>query len=132
MRYMDDGRKVLQPCKKGWRWRDGTLVYSVRWENEDHDRTGLDITKDIIKESINGIYDFLDFTVETGDEFEDGWLPTLDTSLRVSSKNIIEYKYFEKPTTTNSTIRQASAMSQNPKIQCLSNDMVNGQEVAQH
>ena len=42
----------------------------------------------------------------------------------MNHENIIEYKYFEKPTNTNSTIRQASAMSQNPKIQCLSNDMV--------
>ena len=26
MRYMDDGRKFLQPLRKGWRWEDGALV----------------------------------------------------------------------------------------------------------
>ena len=42
----------------------------------------------------------------------------------MNERNIIEYIYYEKPTTTNTTIRQASAMSENPKIQCLSNDVV--------
>ena len=104
---------------------DNSLYYSLRWELEDQDRTLLDTTKDIVKQTINGIYDFLEFTVETGNDYADNWLPTLDTSLRVNKKNIIEYIYYEKPTTTtNTTIRQASAMSENPKIQCLSNDVV--------
>ena len=100
------------------------MYYSLRWELEDQDRTLLDTTKDIVKQTINGIYDFLEFTVETGNDYTDNWLPTLDTSLRVNERNIIEYIYYEKPTTTNTTIRQASAMSENPKIQCLSNDVV--------
>ena len=44
--------------------------------------------------------------------------------MRVSSNNIIEYKYYEKPTTTNTTIRMESAMCENSKLQCLSNDLV--------
>ena len=84
----------------------------------------MDITKDVIMESINGIYSFLDFTVETGDDFSDGWLPTLDTSLRVNGNNQVDYIYYEKPTTTNTTIHQNSAMGENAKMQCLANDLV--------
>ena len=36
---------------------------------------------------MNGVEDFLDFTVESGEQFNDGWLPTLDTALRVGAKN---------------------------------------------
>ena len=49
---------------------------------------------------------------------------TLDTSLRVNKANQVEYLYYEKPTTSNTTIQAASAMSENPKMQCLANDLV--------
>ena len=48
----------------------------------------------------------------------------MDTSLRVNNANVVEYTYYEKPTTTNTTVRRMSAMSENPKVQCLSNDLV--------
>ena len=37
---------------------------------------------------------------------------------------LLEFKYYEKPTTANFTIHAASAMAENPKMQCLSNDVV--------
>ena len=123
MRYVDDGMKFLHPVKKGWRLVENTLTYSRVWEMEDDERTPLERTLSIIKESLNKGEDYLEFTVETGDEY-DGWFPTLDTNVRVNEKNIIEYKYFEKPATTNTTIRLASAMSENSKMQSLSNNLV--------
>ena len=36
----------------------------------------------------------------------------------------VHYHYHEKPTTTNTVIRKESAISENPKIQCLSDDRV--------
>ena len=68
--------------------------------------------------------DYLHFTVESGADYEDGWLPTLDTSLEVSRNNVVNYRYFEKPTTTNTTLRMTTAMEENAKMQCLSNDLV--------
>ena len=124
MRYMDDGRKFLQPLRRGWRWEEGTHVYSRRWELEDEGRSPLDITIAVLRETVRGILSYLSFTFESCQDYEDGWLPTLDTSLRVNMNNQVEYKYYEKPTTTNSTILAASAMSENPKMQCLSNDLV--------
>ena len=31
-RYMDDGRNILAPFKAGWRWSDGRICYTRRWE----------------------------------------------------------------------------------------------------
>ena len=58
-------------------------------------------------------------TYEIGGDYNDGWLPTLDTNLLVTEKNRTWYKYYEKPTTTNST-----TMAENSKVQVLANDLV--------
>ena len=34
-RYMDDGRIILPPFKKGWRWEGGKIQFCRRWEKED-------------------------------------------------------------------------------------------------
>ena len=91
---------------------------------EDESRSTLDITLDIMKDSMRGVMTYLTFTYETGRDYQDGWLPTLDTSLLVDSRNKILYRYFEKPTTTNTTILKTTAMAENPKVQSLSNDLV--------
>ena len=102
----------------------GELVYCKRWELEDMSRSTLDVTLDILKDSMRGVMSYLTFTYESGQDYQDGWLPTLDTSLLVDQDNKVLYKYFEKPTTTNTTILKTTAMAENPKVQCLTNDLV--------
>ena len=124
MRYMDDGRKFLQPIKRGWRWEAGSMVYRLQWELEDEERTPLDMTISVLRETVRGVLEYLRFTFESGEDYVDGWLPALDTSLRVNEHNQVEYHYYEKPTTSKTTIQSASAMGENSKMQCLSNDLV--------
>ena len=81
-------------------------------------------TKEILKETMGGIEDYLEFTVESGEEFSEGWLPTLDTTLKVGESNTIMYKYYEKETTAKTTVHQKSAMEENIKVQILANDVV--------
>ena len=102
---------------------DGELLFCLAWEKEDASRSVMEVTQDIMKSVLNGIADYLEFTVESGEDF-DGWLTTLDTNVRVNEENQIEYNYYEKPTTNNVVIRKTLAMSENPKMQCLSNDLV--------
>ena len=123
-RCMNDGRIGLHPIKRGWSWVDGTMQYCLRWEKEDEGRDLLEVTVEALRGSMRGVMNYLEFTFESGQDYEDGWLPTLDTNLRVGEQNIISYKYYEKPTTTNTTIRSTTAMAENPKMQCLSNDLV--------
>ena len=73
---------------------------------------------------MDGIMSYLKFTVESGEEFKGGWLPTLDTNLRVGDDNIIQFKFYEKETSTKKTVQRSSAMEENSKIKILSNDLV--------
>ena len=69
MRYMDDGRTILQPERRGWRWILGELVYCKRWELEDESRTTLDTTLEILKDSMRGVMSYLTFTYESGQDY---------------------------------------------------------------
>ena len=51
---------------------------------------------DILRDSMRGVADFLEFTYESGADY-DGWLPTLDSNLMVGEQNIISYKYQQIP-----------------------------------
>ena len=64
------------------------------------------------------------FTTEVG-EGEEEWLPTLDIKMRVEKRsNLVSFRYYEKPTTTNVMVMKRSALEENTKIQILSNDLV--------
>ena len=125
-RYMDDGRSLLHPFHHGWRWsEDGRLQYSKSWAEEDGHLTPTEVTKRILLNSMRDVEPYLRFTVETGEDPEfGGWLPTLDTNVMVTNENIVRYKFYEKPTTTQITILKNSAMAENSKIQILANDLV--------
>ena len=81
------------------------------------------ITSRIIVGTLGMVEDFLKFTVETGEDF-DGWLPTLDTSLKVGDNNVIKFKFYEKPVGAEQTVQQRSAMGEDSKVQILSNDLI--------
>ena len=124
-RYMDDGRNVLAPFRPGWRWMNGRLEYTKRWEEEDQSLTGLEITRRIWERSLGGVEEFLSFTTETGDDYSDGWLPTLDCSIKVdTSTNKILYKFYEKETASKRTVQKSTAMTEDTKIQVVSNDLL--------
>ena len=125
-RYMDDTRILMPEIKAGWRWDSGRIRYCKRWEREDLEKSGTERTREVILQSLKGIEEYLDFTIETGEdpEFVDGWLPTLDTSLKVDDRNQVVWRFYEKPTTTIMTVQKDSAMEENSKMKILSNDLV--------
>ena len=53
------------------------MKFKLSWEREDQELSALEITKRVLWETINGVEEFLSFTMETGEDFIDGWLPTL-------------------------------------------------------
>ena len=123
-RYMDDGRTAMPPLRPGWRWDEGSLKYCVRWEKEDQELTNLEITKRVILGTLNTVEEYLEFTVETGEDYHDKWLPTLDTRLKVGENNQVLHGFYEKPTSSNLTVQRRTAMGEDAKIQVLSNDLV--------
>ena len=123
-RYMDDGRCVLHPVKPGWRWTQGGLYYSPLWQVEDMELSPVERTRRVLHESMKGVINCLEFTTETQEQFEDNCLPTLDLNLWVEKGWQVHWKLFEKPTAPNVTVKKASAMAENSKIQILANDLV--------
>ena len=124
-RYMDDGRAAIHPFHHGWRWseKENSVKFRNKWREEDKDLSYIEVTKRILHGTMTGIESFLEFTMETEEEF-DGWLPTLDTNIRVEERtNIILYKFFEKPMSANTVLHVHTAMPEDGKIRCLSNDL---------
>ena len=62
--------------------------------------------------------------METSDDSPTGWLATLDTELRVTANNIVDYNFYEKPMSSNVTVQRMSAMEENSKMKTLSNDLI--------
>ena len=124
MRYVDDTRVFMPPRRPGWRWTGGSLKYRKTWELEDQGTTGEERTVRIMMETMKGIEEYLEFTSESGLDFEDGWIPTLDASLKVGEDNVVKYRYFEKSTTTNKTVQKTSAMEENAKMKIIAQDLV--------
>ena len=73
---------------------------------------------------MTGLEEYLEFTMETQGDFEDGLLPTLDSKLVVSDNNMIIYKFYEKPTNPNTVLHQRTAMAEDSKIRNLTNEVI--------
>ena len=120
---MDDSRTLLPPIRAGWRYKDGKLLFCKTWEQEDKDKSGDKITKEVLLGYMQGVENYLAFTAEVGEEF-DGWLPTFDTKMMVDRSNRILYKNFEKETFSKKTIQRMTVMGENSKQQILSKDLI--------
>ena len=124
IRYMDDGRTLLPPFRPGWRWTQGGIKYCKRWELEDGGISGLERTRKIMAGSMGIIEPYLEFTTETEDDFQDGWLPTLDTAMRISEDNRVLFRFWEKPTNSGRTVNKRTAFGENQKIQILTQEVL--------
>ena len=96
VRYVDDMRVALPPIKSGWRWYEGGLKFNLRWEIEDKNISPEMRTKSILAKTMEGVEEYLEFTMESGEDFEGGWLPTLDTSLKVGEDNRVMVRFYER------------------------------------
>ena len=124
-RYMDDIRAFLKAIKQGWRWRDGGLCYTKAWENEDK-ISGLSASRrsaNILVEMMNDIFPFLSFTIELGEDFLDGKLPSLDCMIWVKDGWRILFQFFEKPMASNLMVEAGSALSMEVKSATLAEEV---------
>ena len=124
-RYMDDIRAFLNSLKMGWRWTDGGLAYTKTWEREDR-MSGLSAsrrTANVLVGMMNSLFPFLNFTVELGDDFADGKLPSLDIAIWVVADRLIMYEHFEKTMATNLLVEAKSALSMEVKQATLSEEV---------
>ena len=125
-RYMDDLRVYLYGIKQGWRWYDGELCWTEEWEQEDRvsGRSDLERTCDILKTSMNMVFTFMNFTIESALDFADCRLPTLDFKLWVRADNQIMFTFFEKPTCSNQVLNRFTALSENTKVSNMTSEVI--------
>ena len=104
-RYMDDIRIWLWSIMMEWRWTGKEMEYCAEWREEDRRKgiTPLRKTTEILAGMMN-------LTMETGDDFQDGRLPTLDLNIWIGQNNKVLYIFFEKPMASKQTIQERSAM----------------------
>ena len=105
-RYADDIRVLMRLLKVGCRWDGKEVVWSKEAEGEDvaASKSGVQITCEVIQKVLDTLMPGLTFTTESEEEFG-GWLPTLDTQLKVINGKI-QHKFFEKDMKTPLVIMQ--------------------------
>ena len=92
-------------------------------EDESRGVSSTQKTSEVLQDIMNSLYSNLHFTMETGEDFENGRLPTLDTQLWIEDGRIM-YKYYEKPMAAKTVIHKQSALAENSKMASLSQEMV--------
>ena len=120
MRYIDDIRVYLKAIARGWRWNKSKWEYIGVDEDERNDETR---TKEELKKSFESIFPFLGFTTEAQEDFETGYLPTLDTQTHVNEIGLILYKHFDKPMASNTTLQKGTALSKSTVFSSLRQDL---------
>ena len=123
-RYMDNIRSFLKALKPGWRWLDGRLCTTQSWREEDMKEalTPTRRTANRILESMNSILNFLNFTQEIGEDFQDNSLPSLDITVWVEMNRIL-FKFFSKPMATNLVVQAKTALSEEVKLSTLAEEV---------
>ena len=123
-RYMDDGRAMMYPIRAGWRFKDGQVRFCKQWETEDQNLTPTFRTMKVVEGTMKGLIQGLEMTMETKEDFDGKWLPTLDVSLAMSDRNRLMFKHYEKPTCSNLTMQNRSAMEHNIKMGIMANEVI--------
>ena len=121
-RYMDDGRALIHPIRPGWRFKDGQVLFCKAWEAEDQQLTTTCRTMRVLEGTMKDLLPGLEMTMETNEDFDGKWLPTLDVSLAISGRNKLMFKHFEKPTCSNLTMQNRSAIEHNTKMRIMANE----------
>ena len=115
--YVDDMRHLLELFQRGWRWDDveGRFRHCIELEEQDVGKTRKEITCKEILKMMNGIFPFIKFTLEEQEMFADGYLPTLDTRVRLMNNGIIDYRFYEKEMTNTVCLRKKAALGKQLK-----------------
>ena len=86
---------------------EGRVCYTKAWEQEDK-VSGVSASRrsaNILVGMMNDIFPFLNFTIELGEDFVDGKLPSLDTKIWVQDGWKILFEFFEKTMASNWSVR---------------------------
>ena len=121
--YVDDVRTLILVQEKTWFWSEEEKKYERR-EQEDNELTRKEHTVQEFNKMLNSLMIKIKFTTETEEDFENKYIPTLDTQMKVLRSGRIVYKFYEKPMASSHTIPNRSAMNEGSKRTILSQEIV--------
>ena len=124
-RYMDDIRVWMFCIRLGWRWTGEGLKFCIAWRKEERKQgmTGLQKTMQILEGMMNSICDWLNFTMESVDDFGEK-IPTLDLNIWVKEDNMVVYIFYQKPMASSMVIHKRSAMPENMRMATLNQEVI--------
>ena len=104
---------------------EGGIKFCLRWAREDQQGvTDIERTRRILTGTMETIEEYLEFTTETQEDFNDWWLPTQDFAVRISEDNQILFKFWENTTNSTRVLDKRTAMGENQKVQILTQEFV--------
>ena len=121
IRYIDDLRIYLAPIRKGWWWTGRGWCFDSSREDL---RTAEQRTKEELAKSLGDIFEFLNFTTESANDFTDNYLPTLDVKIKIKEGGEITFRHFYKPMINNLLLQNGTALSKNTVFSSLRQDLV--------
>ena len=115
-----DLRLLLYPIKTGWEFINKQWKYTGNNQNDSHELR----TKKALGKTFNSIWNFLEFTTESGNDYEENYLPTLDFETKVLGNGLIKYRYYMKPMSNNRVLQYGTALSKNCTFSSLRQDLI--------
>ena len=116
---MEDARTWVSTIRRGTRFQGGKFSWSKEDELQEETKTTCEeVTIREFGAALNSLTGFLKYTFETEDDFEDGYVPTLDTKLKVDPQaNRYVHTYYEKPMNCRWVLPFKTAMDPGTKRQ---------------
>ena len=114
--YIDDIRFLLALIEKGMKWdpTNKKIVFCHDQFAQEEDKSNTQKTEEVLLAMMNTIHNDLKFTTETGRDYSDNWLPTLDSNLKIvvdKDTRQLRYNFYKKPMASQFTVIKTSALS---------------------
>jgi hypothetical protein len=109
--YVDDNNFATEELPPGTRLRDGVMELVQEEVEADQLVPGDERTARLLQELANTLCPSIQMTADYPSAHPDGWMPILDTSVRVRKEdNTVDFRHYRKPMASPYTILNSSAM----------------------
>ena len=117
--YVDDVRFLLEKIVRGYKYEPAVrqLIYDPAYEEKFKSMNDYQYSSVIMIDIMNSVSNDMKFTMEDQTQYSDKRLPTLDFTLKYSTKGIhkIQYTFYKKPMASKHAILKSSALSDTVK-----------------
>ena len=121
--YVDDNHQLTRLLAMGMRYDKESNSFKMSDMGLEEDRAAKESGEHrdqrmarVCREAMVSINPDLDFTVETAEDYQDKYIPTLDFKRKMTKKGTIIHSYFQKPMKTPFILMEASAMGDQKKF----------------